>query len=137
MGPRRIGFVLGLVSCFALVASQGFAPAGQIPEACFNCMCEASTDCDLNAECISSGPGKYYCGPYQISYEYWRDAGKPGENPDDPLGVVKPKRWPAMRIAKFRKAQRILLSARKDKLFSARGSFVFVPLDRQATSVDQ
>ncbi|GFR02837.1 lysozyme [Trichonephila clavata] len=89
MDTRKIGFVLSLVGCFALVTSQGFAPAGQISEACFNCMCEASTDCDLNAECISSGPGKYYCGPYQISYEYWRDAGKPGENPDDPLDFEK------------------------------------------------
>ncbi|XP_042901850.1 lysozyme [Parasteatoda tepidariorum] len=75
--------------CISLLHGQGFAPAGQIPEKCFDCLCEAASECDEAAECFNKGPGQYLCGPYHISYEYWKDSGKPGENPDDPLDFEK------------------------------------------------
>ncbi len=39
---------------------------------------KASSGCDLRTKCHNSGPNAYFCGPYQISWAYWADAGKPG-----------------------------------------------------------
>ncbi|GIY46350.1 lysozyme [Caerostris darwini] len=89
MNSRRISCVLCFLSFLALIYGQGFKPAGQISESCFNCICEASTACDENIECHRKGPGQYHCGPYLISHGYWADGGKPGENPDDPLDFEK------------------------------------------------
>ncbi|CAL1261989.1 unnamed protein product [Larinioides sclopetarius] len=89
MDSRSVGCVLWLMASIALVNGQGFKPAGQISEACFNCLCKASSECDENMECQREGPGQYHCGPYLISYAYWKDGGKPGENSDDPLDFEK------------------------------------------------
>ncbi|KAH8040663.1 hypothetical protein HPB51_011978 [Rhipicephalus microplus] len=45
---------------------------------CLNCICYASTKCNTQIGCTNGGPNSYFCGPYQISYAYWVDAGKPG-----------------------------------------------------------
>lgn len=46
---------------------------------CLDCICQASSGCKKNIQCHNSGNGQYYCGPYQISWAYWADAGKPGD----------------------------------------------------------
>lgn len=30
--------------------------------------------------CHNTGTGQYFCGPYQISWAYWADGGKPGNS---------------------------------------------------------
>lgn len=39
---------------------------------------QASSGCKTNIRCHNTGAGQYYCGPYQVSWAYWADAGKPG-----------------------------------------------------------
>lgn len=46
---------------------------------CLDCICQASSGCKQNIQCHNNGNGQYYCGPYQISWAYWSDAGKPGD----------------------------------------------------------
>ncbi|KAG8178043.1 hypothetical protein JTE90_022926 [Oedothorax gibbosus] len=89
MSSFLVSVGLCLVGYLALVRGQGFSPAGQISEKCFQCLCEASSDCDLSAQCEGKGPGQYFCGPYQMTFDYWRAAGRIGENPDDPLDFEK------------------------------------------------
>ncbi len=36
--------------------------------------------------CHVEGPVDYYCGAFQISSNYWNDAGSPGSDQNDPLG---------------------------------------------------
>ena len=31
---------------------------------------------------MSDGTGKFICGPFQVDWEYWSEAGKPGNRPD-------------------------------------------------------
>lgn len=58
---------------------------------CLDCICQASTKCNTKLACTNAGPNSYYCGPYQISYAYWVDAGKPGDYPHFE-GCLKDKR---------------------------------------------
>ncbi|KAI7685364.1 Lysozyme 3 [Sarcoptes scabiei] len=46
---------------------------------CLDCMCLASSGCKPNIKCHNVANGGYFCGPYQISWAYWADAGKPGD----------------------------------------------------------
>lgn len=46
----------------------------------FFCLRQASSGCKSNIRCHNTGSGQYFCGPYQISWAYWADAGKPGSN---------------------------------------------------------
>ncbi|KFM58042.1 Lysozyme, partial [Stegodyphus mimosarum] len=82
---KGLCFALCFLLSAASVSGQGFHPPGQISEVCFECLCEASTGCDMEIGCVSNGVGQYHCGPYYISYEYWVDGGKPDEDPDNPL----------------------------------------------------
>ncbi|RWS14141.1 Lysozyme 1-like protein, partial [Dinothrombium tinctorium] len=49
-----------------------------ITQECLDCICYASTGCDTTKGCHNAGPNSYFCGPFQISWAYWADAGKPG-----------------------------------------------------------
>ncbi|XP_054715972.1 invertebrate-type lysozyme 6-like [Uloborus diversus] len=79
-------FILYIADC---LHAQGFKPAGQITQECLDCICEASSDCVEDIGCVNEDPGQYFCGPYYISYAYWRDGGSPGENSEDPLDFEK------------------------------------------------
>merc|ERR1712137_1453959 len=51
---------------------------------CIGCICEASTNCNKTAGCIS---GNNFCGPFLISKGFWIDAGQcvlENDNPSDP-----------------------------------------------------
>ncbi|XP_074595709.1 uncharacterized protein LOC141850866 isoform X2 [Brevipalpus obovatus] len=50
----------------------------QPTQQCLNCICQASSGCDLSKKCHNAGGGAYFCGPYQISWSYWSDGNKPG-----------------------------------------------------------
>ncbi|XP_013792023.1 lysozyme 2-like [Limulus polyphemus] len=57
---------------------------------CFDCICEASTGCNINQGCNT------YCGPYLISYAYWIETDQPGRTGnknlyDDFTSCVKKK----------------------------------------------
>lgn len=67
--------------CLALCAlATGVKSQGDedLTRKCLNCICYASTKCNTQIGCTNAGPTSYFCGPYQISYAYWVDAGKPG-----------------------------------------------------------
>ncbi|KFM61945.1 Lysozyme, partial [Stegodyphus mimosarum] len=51
---------------------------------CLECICEAASGCNMTLGCVYMAVSDYYCGPYHISYNYWDDAGRLGEDPDDP-----------------------------------------------------
>ncbi|GBN48867.1 hypothetical protein AVEN_52643-1, partial [Araneus ventricosus] len=40
MDSRSVCLALWLMGFIAFINGQGFKPAGQISEACFNCLCE-------------------------------------------------------------------------------------------------
>ncbi|XP_064487328.1 invertebrate-type lysozyme 2-like [Ornithodoros turicata] len=68
-----------LASILVLFSSGAWAQnVDDITRQCLDCICYASTKCDLKTACHNAGPNAYFCGPYQISYAYWADAGKPG-----------------------------------------------------------
>lgn len=48
---------------------------GFVPASCLSCLCHAATGCDLNRQCVGD-----FCGPYLISWNYWTDAGRPGND---------------------------------------------------------
>ena len=49
-------------------------------ESCLDCLCFASSGCDPDQKCIGKDGA---CGPYQIDYAYWYEAGYPGYNGAD------------------------------------------------------
>lgn len=53
---------------------------------CLHCICLASSECDPGVRCHSIGPVEYYCGPYQLSRQYWIESGSPGASSDNPFG---------------------------------------------------
>lgn len=85
MQVKVLAGLLMVFGCAVLLKGQGFKPAGQISERCLQCLCEASTECNEDIGCSVDGPNQYLCGPYAISYQYWKDGGSPGKNPSDPL----------------------------------------------------
>lgn len=48
---------------------------GLVPASCLPCLCAASSGCDLNKKCVGD-----FCGPYLISWSYWSDGGRPGND---------------------------------------------------------
>jgi len=71
-----------LFVAIAIVTLAVSAVNGQTKN-CLGCICEASTGCDKNIGC--SHEGGYNCGPFQISWNFWKDAGQPTLRPgDDP-----------------------------------------------------
>ncbi|XP_054154180.1 uncharacterized protein LOC128952764 [Oppia nitens] len=66
-------FVIAIV-----IAILGVSHGQDVSQSCLQCICKASSGCKLNTKCHNSGPNAYFCGPYQISWAYWSDAGKPG-----------------------------------------------------------
>lgn len=53
-----------------------------VTKECLECICHASSRCSNSIGCVSNGRGKHNCGPYQVDWEYWAEAGKPGTRPD-------------------------------------------------------
>merc|ERR1712012_885626 len=49
---------------------------------CIGCICEASTNCNKTAGCIS---GNNFCGPFLISKGFWIDAGQCVLDNDNPI----------------------------------------------------
>ncbi|CAM1322023.1 Uncharacterised protein g7965 [Pycnogonum litorale] len=56
---------------------------GTVDINCLYCMCVGSSDCK-SVRCHRPNEGGYYCGPYQITYAYWNDSGKPVIDSDHP-----------------------------------------------------
>ncbi|UYV81253.1 hypothetical protein LAZ67_20000486, partial [Cordylochernes scorpioides] len=51
---------------------------------CSEVVCvQASTECNLRQGCHNAGGDAYFCGPYTISWGYWAEAGKPGQDPSN------------------------------------------------------
>lgn len=46
---------------------------------CLQCICRASSGCDHMLRCITLGSEEKYCGPFQLTEEYWNKAGSPGD----------------------------------------------------------
>jgi len=46
---------------------------------CLQCICRASSGCDHLLRCITRGSDEKYCGPFQLTEEYWNRAGSPGD----------------------------------------------------------
>merc|ERR1711970_1683303 len=79
--------VVALVWLAGLCAAQQYqsdpSPAG-LSDNCIGCICEASTNCNKTAKCIS---GDSFCGPFLISKGFWLDGGScvlNNDNPNDP-----------------------------------------------------
>ncbi|GAB6028787.1 hypothetical protein CHUAL_004601 [Chamberlinius hualienensis] len=64
--------VYSLLFCCAVLAQQSFR---DIDDLCLECICQASTGCQMKGCTIIDGLS--FCGPYQISLGYWQDAGQP------------------------------------------------------------
>lgn len=58
--------------------ANGLVTVG-LNEDCLQCICRASSGCDHLLRCITRGADEKYCGPFQLTEEYWRKAGSPGE----------------------------------------------------------
>lgn len=46
---------------------------------CMQCICRASSGCDDQLRCITRGSEEKYCGPFQLTEEYWNMAGSPND----------------------------------------------------------
>merc|ERR1711970_233776 len=72
------------------------SPAG-LSDNCIGCICEASTNCNKTAKCIS---GDSFCGPFLISKGFWLDGGSCVLNNDSPTdlqpGRDVPWTWSAL-----------------------------------------
>ncbi|KAJ9600271.1 hypothetical protein L9F63_009447 [Diploptera punctata] len=51
-----------------------------ISEQCLQCICYATSGCDVTGGCSD-----YTCGPYGITWEYWADAARPVMASDNPF----------------------------------------------------
>ncbi|CAB3252964.1 unnamed protein product [Arctia plantaginis] len=67
------------VFIFWITGSSGvYIP--NLTEACYKCLCYVSTGCDFSHDCTGG-----YCGPFNISRIYWKEAGQivlPDDDPD-------------------------------------------------------
>lgn len=59
-------------------ASNGLVNVG-LNDDCLQCICRASSGCDHLLRCITRGSEDKYCGPFQLTEEYWNKAGSPGD----------------------------------------------------------
>ncbi|GFT78778.1 uncharacterized protein NPIL_563971 [Nephila pilipes] len=50
----------------------------EVDQNCMECLCQASSSCNMTLECKSKGGDDYFCGPYWVSWAYWYDAGRYG-----------------------------------------------------------
>lgn len=64
-----------------VIANNNSSSSGVTKE-CLECICHASSRCSNSIGCVNNGRGKQNCGPYQVDWEYWTEAGKPGTRPD-------------------------------------------------------
>lgn len=55
--------------------SQSENSAYSITSECFECICEASTSCNLNSRCQTSDVRHTRCGLFLISYDQWLETG--------------------------------------------------------------
>lgn len=46
---------------------------------CLQCICRAASGCDEQLRCITRGSEDKFCGPFQLTEEYWNMAGTPGD----------------------------------------------------------
>jgi len=46
---------------------------------CLQCICRAASGCDHLLRCITRGAEEKFCGPFQLTEEYWNKAGSPGD----------------------------------------------------------
>ncbi|KAG9509297.1 Lysozyme 2 [Fragariocoptes setiger] len=46
-----------------------------ITSECFDCLCEASTNCEINSKCETSDVKHTRCGMYLVSYDQWLESG--------------------------------------------------------------
>ncbi|XP_075536451.1 lysozyme-like [Dermacentor variabilis] len=76
MSPRTAA--VACLALYALAVGSNAQVNDDPTRKCLNCICYASTKCNTQIGCTNGGPNSYFCGPYQISYAYWIDAGKPG-----------------------------------------------------------
>ncbi|XP_018332491.1 invertebrate-type lysozyme 3 [Agrilus planipennis] len=80
--------VISAVFTFYVTVSLVKAQRGDLPvnQACLGCLCEAISGCDLNKKCSGD-----VCGPFQMTWPYWADGGKPTinkESPDSPTAYA-------------------------------------------------
>lgn len=59
-------------------ATSGLVNVG-LNDDCLQCICRASSGCDHNLGCITRGAEEKFCGPFQLTEEYWNRAGSPGD----------------------------------------------------------
>ncbi|XP_015789674.1 lysozyme 2-like [Tetranychus urticae] len=52
---------------------------------CLKCICSASSECDDQVRCHTEGQDDYFCGPFQVSRNYWFEAGSPGYDASNPM----------------------------------------------------
>jgi len=78
-----VAWLLGVGGVLAQKYQCDPSPAG-LSDNCIGCICEASTNCNKTAQCIS---GDSFCGPFLISRGFWIDGGScvlDNDNPNDP-----------------------------------------------------
>jgi len=72
-----------IAAAILTIGLLSFIANGQLSKNCLGCICEASSSCNATIGC-SSHAG-YHCGPFLISWNFWKDAGQPTFLPgDDP-----------------------------------------------------
>lgn len=62
---------------FFFIIAQEPAESNQqlVSQVCLDCMCEVASGCNTTIGCTDR-----LCGPFLITWGYWRDAGKPTLN---------------------------------------------------------
>ena len=73
----RVLFCIAACLQFASVENQQTEP---VSAECLQCICYATSGCDLAGGCADTT-----CGPYGITWEYWSDAAKPVLPSDNPF----------------------------------------------------
>ncbi|XP_031352536.1 lysozyme-like [Photinus pyralis] len=61
-----------LIVCYMVIVFGQDLFVSNLNNECLECLCYASTRCNLRSGCNGG-----YCGAYQIGYHYWKDAGSP------------------------------------------------------------
>lgn len=76
---------------------------------CLNCLCQATSACDLREVCVDNG-----CGTYRITNNYWKEAGKPtinNESDKDPQAFINCANNP---LCTYYAVQRYIAKYKKD-----------------------
>ncbi|XP_067141347.1 lysozyme-like [Centruroides vittatus] len=69
-----------LFTAIVLLSENVLCSSNLVDRRCFDCFCQAQTNCDLSFQCMNKTIT--LCGPYKLSRPYWIDGGKLGN--DDP-----------------------------------------------------